>query len=98
WRSGMTMTDLTPERLAELRRIAEAATPGPWGVNPWQAVVDEMEALTPICAMLWPTELRTEEQTLANAQHIATFDPTTVLTLLDALDAARAETERLRVE
>src|SRR5690606_7147959 len=54
--------------------------------------------LTPVCAMLWPTDLRTEEQTLANAQHIATFDPTTVLTLLDALDAARAETERLRVE
>jgi len=24
------MADLTPDRLAELRRIAEAATPGPW--------------------------------------------------------------------
>lgn len=23
---------LTPERLAELRRIAEAATPGPWRI------------------------------------------------------------------
>src|SRR5690606_3035232 len=27
-RRGVTMADLTPERLAELRRIAEAATPG----------------------------------------------------------------------
>src|SRR5690606_41470607 len=83
------MADLTPERLQELRRIAEEATPGPWAVNPWQAVVDEMETLTPICG-------RTEEQTLANAQHIAAFDPTTALELLDALAAARAEAERWR--
>ncbi len=27
------MSDLTPERLAELRRIAEAATPGPWELD-----------------------------------------------------------------
>ena len=24
------MNDLTPETIAELRRVAEAATPGPW--------------------------------------------------------------------
>src|SRR5690606_27092847 len=85
------MSDMNPERIAELRRIAEAATPGPWGVNPWRAVVDEMETLTPICGMLWPTELRTEEQTLANAQHIATFDPPTVLALLDEIELLRRE-------
>lgn len=28
--SRTTMPDLTPEKLAELRRLAEAATPGPW--------------------------------------------------------------------
>lgn len=58
------MADLTPERIAELRLITEAATPGPWAVNPCKAVVDEMATLTPMCAMLWPTDLRTEEQTL----------------------------------
>src|SRR5690606_38182934 len=84
------MTDLTPERLAELRRIAEAATPGPWAVNPFKALVDEMATLTPVCAMLWPTELRTEEQTLSNALHIAAFDPTTVLALLDRIEALEA--------
>src|SRR5690606_27053070 len=84
---------MTPERLAEVRRIAEEATPGPWGVNPWRAVVDEMGTLTPICGMLWPTELRTEEQTRANAQHIAAFDPTTCLALLDEIERLRRERE-----
>ena len=28
----MTMTDLTPEYLAELERLADAATPGEWDV------------------------------------------------------------------
>ena len=42
------MTDLIPERLAELRRIADAATPG---------------------------------------QYIATFDPPTVLAMLDRIEA-----------
>jgi hypothetical protein len=35
--------DLTPERLAELRRLHEAATPGPWGtyksLNGWHITV-----------------------------------------------------------
>src|SRR5690554_837659 len=80
------MADLTPDRLQELRRIAESATPGPWAVNPFKALVDEMATLTPVCAMLWPTELRTEEQTLSNALHIAAFDPTTCLALLDEIE------------
>ena len=35
-----SVDELTPERLAELRRIAEAATPGPWAVNPFRATVE----------------------------------------------------------
>jgi len=35
----MVMPDLTPERLAELRRLHEAATPGPWKLwNGWGPV------------------------------------------------------------
>lgn len=79
------MSDLTPDRLAELRLIAEAATPGPWAVNPTKAQIDDMNTLVPICALLWPTDLRTEEQTLANGEYIAAFDPPTVLALLERI-------------
>jgi len=86
---------LTPERLAELRRIAEAASPGPWAVNPFKATVDEMPSMLPICGLLWPTDQRTEEQTLANATHIATFDPATVIAILDEIERLRREREVL---
>lgn len=89
------MADLTSDRLQELRRIAETATPGPWAVNPFKALVVEMATLTPVCAMLWPTELRTEEQTLSNAQHIAAVDPTTCLALLDRIEELERENGEL---
>jgi len=45
-------------------------TKGPHVVNPFkaqiEAVCDGPDA--PICQMLWPTDLRSEEETLANAQ------------------------------
>lgn len=83
------MSGMTSDRLEELRRIAEAATPGPWAVNPFRATVDEMPSMLPICGLLWPTDQRTEEQTLANATHIATFDPTTVIAILDEIERLR---------
>src|SRR5690606_9694420 len=86
----MTMSGMTSERLEELRRIAEAATPGPWGMNPENGLVDEAATLTPVCGMVW---VRTEEQTLANAMHIASFDPSTVLVLLDEIERLRRERE-----
>jgi len=82
------MSGMTSDRLEELRRIAEAATPGPWGMNPENGLVDEAATLTPVCGMVW---VRTEEQTLANAQHIAAFDPTTCLALLDEIERLRRE-------
>jgi len=84
---------LTPERLEGLRRIAEAATPGPWAVNPFKATVDEMPSMLPICGLLWPTEERTEEQTFANAKYIAEFNPTTALALLDEIERLRRDRE-----
>src|SRR5690606_12268785 len=85
------MADLTPDRLQELRRIAEAATPGPWAVNPFKATVDEMPSMLPICGLLWPTEERTEEQTFANANYIAEFNPTTALAILGEIERLRRE-------
>lgn len=39
------MTDLTPERLAELRRIAEAAVPGKWSGQDFQLAMTPRTAL-----------------------------------------------------
>ena len=48
-----------------------ARTPGPWLVNAASAWVEVPDADAPICAMLWPTDLRSEEETFANARLIA---------------------------
>lgn len=50
-----------------------AHTPGPWAVNPFNAQVDSAVngAPVPVCQMLWPTSLRTEAETEANACLIA---------------------------
>jgi hypothetical protein len=68
-------------------------TPGPWAVHPVLARVDAFDAIDPsgldgdglpICQMLWPTELRSEDETDANARLIAAAPE-----LLEALKAAR---------
>lgn len=48
-------------------------TPGPWAVNPAFARVDALGANSPVpvCQLLWPTDLRSEEETEANARIIA---------------------------
>ena len=49
-------------------------TPGPWAVNPVGAVVDSFRAtgeIVPVCALLWPTDVRSEDETEANARLIA---------------------------
>lgn len=48
-----------------------AHTAGPWFVNPLKAWVEIPSADAPICAMLWPTDLREEDETFANARLIA---------------------------
>lgn len=61
---------------------APGTTPGPWWVNPLSAWVEIPTADAPICAMLWPTDLRSEDETFANARQIAASDE-----MYDALDA-----------
>ena len=60
------MADLTPDRLQELRRIAEAATPGRWEI--------------PVANVV---------------QYVATFDPPTVLALLNEIERLRRGREAL---
>lgn len=76
---------MTPS-LADLRRIAEAATPGPWrwgthGVD-FLVGADRKVALA--------GDIRIEQP---DAQYIATFNPQTVLALLDRLQAAEKVVE-----
>src|SRR5690606_29549378 len=85
------LSDLTPERLAELRRIAEAATPGPWQ---WAGSRDKGDPHAYVYAGDYASEGEPDlwceivsEYPEADAQHIATFDPTTALALLDRIEA-----------
>lgn len=83
--------------LNELRAIAEAATPGPWetlgGQGPvgTHAVCHRMEQGT-----LVEIAYRDAHFDKANATHIAAFDPPTVLTLLDRVEAAEQAVQRVR--
>jgi hypothetical protein len=44
-------------------------TPGPWLVNPFCAQVDDSDGV-PICQLLWPTDERSERETMENANLI----------------------------
>jgi hypothetical protein len=74
---------------ADLKRVAEAATPGPW--------VAQGRYLGTPNHMSFVAECRdqngnwtTDRMSKANATFIATFDPPTVLSLLSRLSAAEA--------
>lgn len=77
------------EEIVRLREVAQAATPGPWRTTYLDEGVVEIE--TPDGA-----HIAVADGLPADATHIATFDPPTVQRILDALDKARAEVERLR--
>src|SRR5690606_13480631 len=80
------MADLTPKRLQELRRIAEAATPGPWAWREGRGgkILDLIgygeEIVTP---SLFNASLKVK---VGVKEYIQAFDPTTVLALLDRIE------------
>lgn len=77
--------------LDRLRQVAEAATPGRWLRDGSSDVFSGGCGCTgELVATSRPDmgQLPTEAQS-ANALHIATFDPPTVLALLDVADTAR---------
>ena len=102
------MPDLTPEKLAELRRLAEAATPGPWEAfgavdgrrgERWLGVTTDMRATESARA---GDVFAAQDCTRQDALFIAAANPAAVLGLLDRLahmtearDNARAEVKRL---
>ena len=86
------MNDLTPEPIAELRRLAEAATPGPWRTEYLMGAGNDL--LTAIIAgRATPDDLRVIGSTLAerDGKFVAAASPAVVLALLDELDELRAE-------
>lgn len=79
------MPELTAKQRAELRRLAEAATPGEWRAR-GNEVLNGGQNRKPIVT-------RPDHQGMADADYIAAANPATVLSLLDALEAAEADAE-----
>ena len=87
----------------KLRKLAEAATPGPWeadggeisqhwsSLEPWLEIVGKREACGPYCYGGTAGVERTED-----AEFIAAANPASVLGLLDQLDAAEAKLAAVR--
>ena len=97
------VSEMTAERLAELRRIAEAATPGPWripGAHVFRVVAPETQNQGDpyypwaVIADADPHSVD-GEQAAVNACYIAAFHPPTVLALLDEIERLRREREVL---
>lgn len=87
---------------AELRRVAKAATPGPWSCNRHWAIVGgptleftngaAQQQIAMACGQSWMHE----EELRNNAEFIAANNPKTVLALLDEIDRLKAENDALR--
>lgn len=96
------MNDLTPETIAELRRLAEGATPGPWEAfgavdgrrgERWLGVTTDMRAIESARA---GDVFADQNCTRQDALFIAAANPAAVLALLDERDALAAKVERVR--
>lgn len=82
---------MTPERIAELKKLAEAATPGPYelgGLGVYSSREDN--EVGPVCNA-FETYKRVYSQTQSNANYLAATDPQTVLELLAALEESEKD-------
>lgn len=97
------------DQIQRLREVAEAATEGPWAVDgPWwhnddaaghdmtEMVTTNSIARIPVAVTVCRGERRDGRDRNLDMRHIATFDPPTVLELLDRLERAEAAVERVR--
>src|SRR5690606_21091532 len=104
----MGKVQFTPERLAELRRIAEAATPGPWEVTEFAGGEERSPGELGVFAPNHPHSYQKSDGTWyavvicrgmdgptreENSEYIATFDPPTVLAMLDEIERLRRVVE-----
>lgn len=86
---------------AKLRKIAEAATPGPWdpgksekGDSPAMVYCDDATGQR-VADCTGRFLFFTQEQMKRNAAHIAAFDPPTVLALIDKVSDAQTRIAEL---
>ncbi|MDJ1370644.1 hypothetical protein C7K25_04565 [Gulosibacter molinativorax] len=100
-----TMTELSGEKLAELRKIAGRATPGPWSAMGYddypgdEGVCILGAANTATGSHMIGYSLpngRSRDQVESDGAHIAAFDPPTVLALLDRIAELEAELGGIR--
>ncbi|HGE2263602.1 TPA: ead/Ea22-like family protein [Pseudomonas aeruginosa] len=80
---------------AELRRVAEAATPGPWSCNRHWAIVGgpileftngaAQQQIAMACGQSWMRD----DELRNNAEFIAAANPKTILALLDEIDGMK---------
>jgi hypothetical protein len=75
----------------ELRRLAEAATPGPWKHGPLFGEVWRTRGNALYQRVAWVKGARSRQaaRVAADAAYIAAANPATILALLDELDALR---------
>jgi len=87
------MADLTPERLQELRRIASAATPGPWE---WDKYLHLFSATgTPVLTKPFsPDNPDVVEARPEDLDYIERFNPETALALLDEIKRLQQKVQR----
>src|SRR5690606_8941936 len=92
------MAELTPDRLQELRRIAEAATSGPWA---WRMSKDGriLDLITLETGyneeLITPSHINAWLQVKGVKDFIPAFDPATALALLDEIERLRRERQVL---
>lgn len=93
------MSELSAEKLAELRKIAGRATPGPWSAMEY----DDYPGDEGVC-ILGATNTatgshmigyslpngRSRDQVESDGAHFAAFDPPTVIQLIDEIQRLRA--------
>lgn len=89
------MTDITPEKLAELRAVAEAATEGPWTTFDSKGEAYSTPPATGAMLVDYGADV---DQQMRDVRHIAAFDPPTVLSFIAALEVKTDEVEGLRDE
>src|SRR5690606_40603079 len=88
------MADLTPDRLQELRRIAEAATRGPWA---WDKYLHLFSATgKPVLTKPFsPDNPDVVEAMPEDLDYIERFNPETALALLDEIERLRRKREEI---
>ena len=79
----------------ELRKLAEAATPGPWNYYDDSLSTGRIEIVAPGKTVTRIYRSVPEEDG-ANAEFIAAANPQTIIALLDTIEAQAAEIERLK--